>query len=142
MNYSNFGRDLNRGLYLSTLKPVLNKKALFADYTADYVDPPEPNPYGEVTLKFRTYKSNVDHVFLICNDERYLMERYESADSFDYYRYTVRLDNEPLRYYFEINGGNQTCRYDAQGKKFNQGLFNPGIQQDLQYAENNKRDNK
>lgn len=115
MNYNNFSRDINKGLYFSTLKPVLNRKALFADYTADYVDPPEPNPYGEVTLRFRTYKSNADHVFVICNGERYLMERYESADTFDYYRYTLRLDNEPIRYYFEVKSGNQSCRYDVRG---------------------------
>ena len=85
MDYGHFGRDLNKSLYLSTLKPVLIKKALFADYTADYVDPPEPAAYSEVTLRFRTYKSNADHVFLICNGQNMLMTRADSSDSFDYY---------------------------------------------------------
>ena len=115
MDYNHFGRDLNKSLYLSTLKPVLNKKALFADYTSDYVDPPEPNPYSTVTLRFRTYKSNVDHVFLICNGQKYLCEKYESEGTFDYYRYTYQLDNDPIRYYFEIVGGSQICRYDTRG---------------------------
>ncbi|MCR5421734.1 MAG: glycoside hydrolase family 13 protein [Lachnospiraceae bacterium] len=115
MDYNHLGKDFNKGLYLSTLKPVINKKALFADYTADYVDPPEPNPYGVLTLRFRTHKSNAEHVFLICNGERYLMECFESVDSFDYYRYTLTLDNDIIRYYFEIRSGNQVCRYDLRG---------------------------
>ena len=70
MDYSHFGRDLNKNLYFSTLKPVLVKKALFADYTSDYVDPPEPNAYSEVTLRFRTYKSNADRVRTIQTTHR------------------------------------------------------------------------
>ena len=115
MDYSHFGRDLNKSLYLSTLKPVLIKKALFADYTSDYVDPPEPNAYSEVTLRFRTLKSNADHVFLVCNGQRMLMARADSVDSFDFYECRVQLDNEPIRYYFEIRTGNQICRYDLRG---------------------------
>lgn len=115
MDYGHFGRDLNKSLYLSTLKPVLIKKALFADYTADYVDPPEPAAYSEVTLRFRTYKSNADHVFLICNGQSMLMTRADSSDSFDYYECRVQLDNEPIRYYFEVRSGNQVCRYDLRG---------------------------
>ncbi|MBR5766598.1 MAG: glycoside hydrolase family 13 protein [Lachnospiraceae bacterium] len=115
MDYSHFGPDLNKNLYLSTLKPVLNKKALFADYTSDYVYPAEPNPYGKVDLRFRTYKSNVDHVFLVCNGVKYLCEKYESEGNFDYYHYTYQLDNDPIRYYFEIVCGNQICRYDLRG---------------------------
>ena len=115
MDYSHFGRDLNKNLYLSTLKPVLNKKALFADYTSDYVDPPEPNPYSEVILRFRTYKSNADHVFLVCNGQRTLMTKADSVDLFDYYESRIQLDNEPIHYFFEIRTGNQVCRYDLRG---------------------------
>ncbi len=57
-------------IYMNTMKPLLDKKALFSDLTGDYVCPPEPSAYEEVTIKFRTKKNNVDRVYLVCNDEK------------------------------------------------------------------------
>ncbi len=108
-------KDINKGMYLSSFKPVINRKALFADYTADYVTPCEPNAYSRVTLRLRAAKSNVDHVFLICNNQRYLMSVEESDKTYDYYAYELELDNEVIRYYFEIVGGHQVIRYDLRG---------------------------
>ena len=31
-------------LYISSMRPVLNKRALFSDTTEEYVTPSEPNP--------------------------------------------------------------------------------------------------
>ena len=59
--------------YISTMRPVFNKKALFSDMTRDYVVPPEPSAYGQVTIKFRTEKNNVDKLVLVCDNERHLM---------------------------------------------------------------------
>ena len=115
MNLGNGGMGMNKGIYLSSLRPLINKKAMFADYTEDYVSPMEPNPYSEVTLRFRTAKSNVDNVFIVINDEKYLMDRADSVDGYDYYEYVYQLDNEIIRYYFEAVSGTQVCRYDLRG---------------------------
>ncbi len=115
MDFSFSNKEVNAGLFLTSYKPVINKKALFADYSADYVIPTEPNPYGEVALRFRVAKSNVDHVFLICNDQRYLMNKVETLELHEFYEYKLMLDNEPIRYYFEVVGGNVTVRYDLRG---------------------------
>ncbi len=101
--------------YLSSMRPILNKKALFSDMTADYVIPPEPKPYSTVKIRFRTDKNNVDYVFLVHNTEKIVMDKVEQTDVFDYYEIEVCLDNEKFEYYFEIHNGNISCIYDMRG---------------------------
>ena len=52
-------------IYMNSMRPVLNKKALFTDMTSTYVDPPEPNPYSLVTIRFRAGKNNIDRVYIV-----------------------------------------------------------------------------
>ena len=104
-----------KGIYLTGLMPVLNRRALFSDYSEDYIVPFEPNAYGTVTLKFRTDKDNVDYVYLVCNGEKYLMEYSESVGDFDFYEYTYHLSNEMIAYCFEIEGSGKHCFYDTRG---------------------------
>lgn len=92
-------------LYIATMRPVLDKKALFSDMTGDYVYPPEPSAYGEVTIKFRTKKNNVDKVYFVCDNEKNLMLKSESDSYFDYYSHLVQLEDRELSYYFEIHSG-------------------------------------
>ena len=101
--------------YLSEMRPVFLKKALFSDTTANFVDPPEPNPYGQVTIKFRTAKNNVDTVDLVSGQEKYPMHRGESDRSFDYYECTVTLEHTMFEYYFEVHAGKIVCTYDSFG---------------------------
>ena len=107
--------EFNTELYLQTAKPILNKGALFHDDAIDYIVPYEPDPYSEVTIKFRTSKSNVDYVYIIINNESQLMEKGETIGDFDYYEYTFNLSNELVRYYFEITSGNVKAYYDILG---------------------------
>lgn len=107
--------EFNTELYFQTAKPILNKGALFHDDAIDYIVPYEPDPYSEVTIKFRTSKSNVDYVYIIINNESQLMEKGETIGDFDYYEYTFNLSNELVRYYFEITSGNVKAYYDILG---------------------------
>lgn len=102
-------------MYVDSLKPVLNKRALFCDTSEDYIIPFEPSAYGTVRLKFRTDKDNVDFVFLICNGERFLMEKAETIGDFDYYEYEYQLNNELISYYFEIICDGIKIHYDSRG---------------------------
>ena len=107
--------DFNKSFYFSAAKPILDKRALFHDDSRDYIIPFEPTAYGEVTLKFRTAKSNVDHVFVIINDEKFLMDFSESIGEYDYYEYTYQLNNELIMYYFEIHCGSVKCYFNGLG---------------------------
>ena len=73
MDYNFLNKAAANQAYIAGMRPVLRKGALFSDTTADYVRPAEPSPYGQVTIRFRTAHNNVDNVFLIVGDERYLM---------------------------------------------------------------------
>lgn len=101
--------------YLSSMRPILNKDALFSDNSPYYMDPSEPSPYGTVKIKFRTAKNNVDYVFLISNNERHLMDKRETKGRFDYYDCTLQLENETVLYYFEAVVGNVRCQFDLRG---------------------------
>lgn len=102
-------------LYIASMRPVLNRRALFSDTTEEYVIPAEPSPYEEITIRFRTAKNNIDRVFLICRGERLLMLKEESDDVFDFYTVQVQLDNEKISYYFEINVGKIVGYFDMRG---------------------------
>ena len=101
--------------YLSSMRPILRKDALFSDSSPNFLRPFEPSAYGQVTIRFRTAKNNVDYVFLIVHSDRFLMDKVESIGSFDYYEYELQLENETVLYYFEVVVGNVKCRYDMRG---------------------------
>lgn len=111
-HYVKLGQDQS---YINAMRPVIRKKALFSDMTEDYVSPVEPNPYSEVTIKFRTAVNNVDLVFLVHNDEKKVMKKVGSDDNFDFYEVTVQLDDVSYLYYFEIKSGKAVVKYDRRG---------------------------
>ncbi len=101
--------------YIATMRPVFNRRLLFSDTTARFVSPEEPAPYGQVTIRFRTGKNNVDRVFLVQKGQRDMMLRTESTENFDYYAIELQLENEKVSYHFEIHAGRIRVFYDARG---------------------------
>ena len=97
--------DINASSYIEAMRPVLNKKALYSDTTADYVSPLEPTAYGRVTIRFRTAKNNADHVIIVEKQKCHNMEKEYSDDLFDYYFHEIQLDNMKISYYFEVHSG-------------------------------------
>ena len=114
MDMDQFGKREQNQLYISSMRPVLNTKALFSDTTADYVTPAEPSPYDRVTIRFRSAKNNIDRVFFICGSEKLLMTKEKSDEYFDFYSIEIQLENEELSYCFEINLGKIVGYYDAR----------------------------
>jgi len=106
--------EFNRS-YIANMRPVFNRRALFSDTSEWFVSPAEPNPYEEVTIRFRAAKNNVDTVYLVCKGEKHYMMKAETVDEFDYYSVTLQLDNEKITYYFEIHLGSLVGYYDARG---------------------------
>lgn len=115
MDISQFQRIERNQQYLTSMRPVFDRKALFSDMTEDYVYPPEPSAYGEVSIRFRAKRNNIDRVFLVGNGEKHLMLKTETDTYFDYYTHSVQLENETLIYYFEVQAGKIVCFYDTRG---------------------------
>lgn len=102
--------------YVFNNQPAIRTDALFSDGTRQYREPAEPMPGDVVTVKFRTAKSNVDHVYVICDGNRIEMEVVESDEVFDYYSATFsEIHKDKVEYFFEIVAGNATCYYNKIG---------------------------
>lgn len=102
-------------LYLNEMRPVFSKRALYTDTTENFVTPAEPAPYSRVKIRFRSKRSNIDRVFLVCKGQKHLMFKVVSDEQFDYYEIRLQLDNEKISYFFEIQAGAITCYYDFRG---------------------------
>lgn len=114
--YNQMSKYEKRFLYIDNMVPIINTDAFFSDGTAEYRFPPEPMPYDKVRLRFRTWKENIEKVFLVTSDGKIEMEKEETADQhFDFYTATVALSDKKLTYYFEIRSGKITCYYNAKG---------------------------
>lgn len=115
MSFEKLFDHKHRQKYIAEMRPVFIKKALFTDLTENYVLPAQPNPYGIVSIRFRTAKNNVDRVLLVSKGMKQIMVRAYSDDTFDYYELKIQLDNEKMCYFFEIQAGKIICFYDTRG---------------------------
>ena len=102
-------------LYLVSMRPVLNYKAFYADMTADYVFPMEPEPFSSVTLRFRTGRNNVDNVFISDRSGRSRMNRIASEGNFDYFEGHINIEDKPFFYHFEMESGGICLSYGRSG---------------------------
>lgn len=101
--------------YMMQMRPVLKKRALYSDGTANYVSPAEPAIGDEVTIRFRTGVDNVDMVWLHYGENRTSMELVEKKGEFDYYETKIKLGSETFVYCFEVATGFLHCYYDRGG---------------------------
>ena len=62
MNLANIEYQDKLRQYVLQMRPMFKPNALFSDETANYVTPMEPDPGDIVTIRFRTWKDNVDKV--------------------------------------------------------------------------------
>ena len=88
--------------YILQMRPILRKRALFSDGTADYRMPPEPKAGDTVKIRFRTAADNVDLVVLCHEDEHIEMHLTDCDRDFDYYEAEIRVGEEQYKYHFEI----------------------------------------
>ncbi len=115
MDFSLYSKAERNQLYINGMRPVLNKRALFSDMSEDYLTPNEPRPYDQVTIRFRSGVNNIDRVYFVSKYEKLLMIKTSSDEEFDYYEISVQLEDEILKYHFEVRTGKITCFYDARG---------------------------
>ena len=115
MDFFNSEYTEKNKFYISSMRPVLNKKALYSDTTQDYVSPMQPTAYGLVTIRFRTAKNNADGVILVEHKKNHNMEKEYSDELFDYYVHELQMDNEPIFYHFQIFSGKMMTYFDMRG---------------------------
>lgn len=97
------------------MRPVFNRRALFSDTTENFVSPAEPAGYDKVTVRMRTARNNVDRVFFVSKGQKYLMNKVETRDEFDYYAHELQLENEKVTYHFEMQTGALVGQFDTRG---------------------------
>ncbi len=115
MDKVNYSDALRKSAYISGRKAIFNKHAIFSDYSEDYISPLEPSAYGLVTLRLRVLRNNIDFAYLVCNDERFLMEKTKEIGEFDFYSVEYQLSNEKIHYHFEIESSGIKRNYDTRG---------------------------
>ena len=115
MNIEERNKLEQRFQYILTMRPSLNKQALFSDTTQDYVSPAEPRFKEKVTVKFRTAKNNVDSVELVSKDKTFEMVKTEVDARFDYYSCVITMDEKVFGYCFRITAGKVVCYYNSRG---------------------------
>ena len=89
-------------LYVSAMRPLLNRRALFTDCTQEYVKPCEPKAGENVKIYFRTAKQNVDKVFLIHESEEVEMNFDHANGEFDFYSIEIQMTEDVYFYDFFI----------------------------------------
>lgn len=115
MNLANIEYQDKLRQYVLQMRPMFKPNALFSDETANYVTPMEPDPGDIVTIRFRTWKDNVDKVYLVSNDRHLAMKYEKSEGDFDYFKIRLVMQEESVRYFFEIHAGKIRCFYNKIG---------------------------
>jgi len=109
--------------YINSMRPIIKKKALFSDTTANFVTPFEPRAYDRVRIRFRTGKNNVEKVFIISDCTKVLMLKEKSDELFDYFYHEIQLEDKKVTYHFEVKSGKQVIWFDMRGPVDNQNPY-------------------
>lgn len=80
-----------------------SSRALFSDTTANFIDPCEPEPGGNMKVRLRVARGDTTMVTLAAGEDRYQMQIAGQSDFFDYYECTVKVsESGRFTYYFII----------------------------------------
>ena len=97
---------------------MIKREAIFSDETKEYVNPPEPGAYDNISICIRVAKDDVDRVEILHGknySETTLLRKYHSDYYFDYYKIFTDISNVVFRYVFRISKGKETVYYDRVG---------------------------
>ena len=107
--------EYERMRYVSLMRPIFRKRAVFSDESKFYRSPAEPKPGDDVTIRLRTMKNNVDAAYFISGSQRMAMHRAESKGGFDFYEIVIPVGTETIYYYFELQVEASACYYNKMG---------------------------
>lgn len=115
MNFDRQDKLETTKLYIQKMRPLLNRRALFSDTTAEYVSPAEPATGEKITIRFRAGRDNLDRVYVVVDGAYLQMKLQDRDEQFDYFAVEYQLDNKVIHYYFAFYIGNVFGYYDARG---------------------------
>lgn len=115
MDYNNLAETKKIQAYVANMRSAFHKRAVFSDETENYRTPAEPEPGDTVNIRIRTKENNVDTVYLVSGEQKQQMKLIKTKDGFDYYGTDIKLQNESIRYFFEIVSGKIHCYYNQAG---------------------------
>lgn len=101
--------------YAAEMRPVFKSRAVFSDETEAYRTPCTIQAGQTMQVRIRTWRNNVDEIFLVAGEKRIPMRLLETEGGFDYYGAEVACTEEPVSYYFELNTAGLTCVYTKNG---------------------------
>ena len=123
MQHGNYQEVRKIQQYVSNMRPMFNKAALYSDRTQNYREPYEPDPGDTVTIRFRTLENNVDGVYIVRGEEKTLMDYAYTECGFDFYETKIQVEEDPVYYYFEITSGRIRCYFGEQGLAKEQPIY-------------------
>lgn len=105
--------------YANLNKEYLNIDAVFSDETENFISNPEPDLGEEVCISIRTYKNNVDRVYIHTSEQEVFelvkTEPSEPSESiFDYFHVKLTIIRK-IKYHFSVVKNGQTYYYDKGG---------------------------
>ncbi|MCR5295688.1 MAG: glycoside hydrolase family 13 protein [Lachnospiraceae bacterium] len=110
------GNDVrNKMRYVSLMRPLFRKRAVFSDETKEYRIPACPKAGEDVVIRLRTLKNNVDAVYFISGTRREPMSFAFDRGSFDFYEVRIPVREETIRYYFELQVEGHSLYYNKIG---------------------------
>ncbi|MCL2376826.1 MAG: glycoside hydrolase family 13 protein [Defluviitaleaceae bacterium] len=89
-------------------------EAVFSDETANFVNPPEPNPGDIIEITLRCAKDGADTVFLHATGLGIPMVKSDSNDVFDFYSVHLEI-NSIIKYCFAIEFSGEKHFYNKRG---------------------------
>ena len=101
--------------YAAEMRPVFKSRAVFSDETEAYRTPCTVRAGETMQVRIRTWKNNVDEIFLVTGEERIPMRVLETEGGFDYYGADVTCGKDTISYYFELNTAGLTCLFTKKG---------------------------
>lgn len=96
-------------------KDYINMEGIFSDETENFISPIEPSSTEEVTIKIRTFKSNIDCVYISFEEKEKKMYLLKSDDLFDYYSITLEPIKSTIKYFFSIIKNDEKYFYNKRG---------------------------
>ena len=112
--------------------PGFQPEAVFADGTAQFVNPAEPEIFDTVTLKLRVASDNTEEISVIADGRSISMKETDRNDAFSTFTAEVELSAAPLSYFFRILAYGEIYYYDRFGitrepRKENRFVLTPGF---------------
>ncbi|WP_130836338.1 glycoside hydrolase family 13 protein [Lachnoclostridium sp. Marseille-P6806] len=94
------------------------RKALFCDYTSDYVEPWQPMPGTRVTIRLRTWRAADCRCFLVIRGRgEYPMVRGRENGSFAWYEAAVMTGEERLSWHFRVEDEAESIFFTRRGEE-------------------------